>query len=55
VILVPRCDDYFDTKCTGNETIAYFRSQFDPKEPIRTNINQLTTWIDASMIYGSTP
>jgi hypothetical protein len=21
---------------------------------VRTNINQLTTWIDASMVYGST-
>lgn len=53
-IQVPRCDEYFDKECTGKETITYFRSEYDPKQPIRTNLNQLTTWIDASMIYGST-
>ena len=33
----------------------YFnRSEFDPSQEIRTNINQITAWIDASMVYGST-
>lgn len=26
VIRVPRCDEYFDKKCTGNESITYYRS-----------------------------
>ena len=32
----------------------YHRSEFDSTKEVRTNINQLSTWIDASMIYGST-
>lgn len=54
VINVPRCDEYFDLNCTGNQTITYKRSEYDPTKPIRTNLNQLTSWIDASMVYGST-
>ena len=54
VIPVPRCDSFFDRNCTGNVTITYTRSEYDPSQPVRTNINQLTSWIDASMVYGST-
>lgn len=53
-IPVPRCDEYFDPECNGNQTISYFRSEYDASQPVRTNINQITAWIDASMVYGST-
>ena len=53
-IAIPRCDEFYDPNCTGKATIEYSRSQYDPSQPIRTNMNQLTTWIDASMVYGST-
>lgn len=53
-ILVPRCDKFFDKKCTGKEKLPYFRSKYDKSQSIRTNFNQLTVWIDASMVYGST-
>lgn len=53
-IPVPRCDEYFDPQCTGNQTIPYFRSEYNASQTVRTNINQITAWIDASMVYGST-
>lgn len=54
VINVPRCDSFFDPNCTGNVTIEYSRSEYDASQTVRTHINQLTSWIDASMVYGST-
>lgn len=54
VIRIPRCDQYYDPKCTGNATLLYARSEHDSTKEVRTNLNQLTSWIDASMVYGST-
>lgn len=52
-ILVPRCDKYFDPNCTGTQQIPFNRAKFNPKKPVRTNLNIVTSWMDASQIYGS--
>jgi hypothetical protein len=57
-IQVPLCDPQFDPTCTGSEEIDLCRSVFDPTtgnsfyNP-RQQINQISTWIDASNVYGS--
>jgi hypothetical protein len=52
-ITVPRCDQFFDPECKGDEVIPYLRSEYDRKLPVRTMINGNTLFIDASMVYGS--
>ena len=55
-IQVPEGDEYFDPEGTGNKTISFTRSIYDPEtgkngKP-REQINQLTPLLDSSMIYG---
>jgi len=57
-IAVPAGDPWFDPFNTGTQEIGLNRSVYDtatgtgPGDP-RRQINQITTWIDASNVYGS--
>ena len=55
-ILVPADDFLFDPDGTGMETIDLNRSTYDPTIGIsnpRQQTNQITAYLDASMLYGS--
>ncbi|MDJ0837038.1 MAG: peroxidase family protein [Acidobacteriota bacterium] len=55
---IPAGDPHFDPRGTGAVTMPLNRSAFDESTGTdetnpRQQINQITTWIDASMVYGS--
>jgi peroxidase len=55
---VPAGDPYFDPNNTGTQVIGFTRSRFDPATGTgpgnpRQQPNQITAWIDGSMVYGS--
>jgi hypothetical protein len=57
-IPVPAGDPYFDPTGTGTQIIPLLRSVFDPATGTSTSnprqqVNQITSWIDGSMVYGS--
>ena len=59
-IHVPTGDPYFDPQSTGTQQISLNRSVYDPATGTasgnpRQQINQITAFIDASMVYGSDP
>lgn len=57
-IEVPQGDPYFDPGNTGTQTIGFNRSVYDPStgdsaSNPRQQINQITAFIDGSVVYGS--
>lgn len=57
-IAVPRGDLWFDPKGEGGVVISFNRSVYDPetgtsRDNPREQVNEITTWIDASNVYGS--
>jgi peroxidase len=59
-IQIPSGDPYFDPQSTGTQEMFLNRSAYDPatgKTPNnpRQQINQVTAYIDGSMVYGSDP
>jgi peroxidase len=52
-IPVPRCDAIFDKFCTGKQDLNFARSIYQVKRRARTNINTVSSWLDASHIYGT--
>ena len=59
-IPVPTGDPYFDPMSTGTQTIPLNRSAYDPNTGLgpgnpREQVNQITSYIDASNVYGSDP
>ena len=59
-IPIPAGDPWFDPGGTGTQEMAFERSAWHPDsgsgpDNPRQQVNNITTWIDASQVYGSDP
>jgi hypothetical protein len=59
-VVVPTGDPYFDPNSTGTQVIYFNRSEYDPKTGTSTKNprqqpNDISAWIDGSVIYGNDP
>ena len=52
-IPVPAGDIHFDPSATGTKMIPFTRSAYSPEVSPRQQVNQITAFLDASMVYGS--
>ena len=52
-IEVPTGDPWFDPTGTGTQTIPLNRSLYEEETGVREQVNAITAYIDASMVYGS--
>jgi hypothetical protein len=52
-IPVPLGDLFFDPAGTGTQTISLDRSLYNVVDGVRQQVNAITAYIDASMVYGS--
>eukprot|EP00027_Filamoeba_sp_ATCC50430_P019347 CAMPEP_0168540840 /NCGR_PEP_ID=MMETSP0413-20121227/493_1 /TAXON_ID=136452 /ORGANISM="Filamoeba nolandi, Strain NC-AS-23-1" /LENGTH=1161 /DNA_ID=CAMNT_0008570605 /DNA_START=45 /DNA_END=3530 /DNA_ORIENTATION=- len=56
---IPKCDEFFDPKCTGEKKLKFWRNAkmngTGENGVPREIVNRETAWIDLSSIYGTTP
>jgi hypothetical protein len=50
---VPQGDPFFDPQATGTQVIGLDRSHYHGVNGTREQINEITAYLDASMVYGS--